>query len=172
MSAQVDPRGLMVKFIESLQRMEETIADGTIRDLAERLDTLLLLETALDVVKEHLTTTLAERMEEDEMTVTGVGIVRRRPRSSTTWIDDTSKTRLYDDVIRAVIHKIAVDPMTGEVHPPLSNTVRATFEMLQKVFSFGADPKAAFRKELGLSPDDYRAKRMTGWTVDMEEETL
>jgi hypothetical protein len=59
--------------------------------------------------------------------------------------------------------------MTGEVHPALSNAIRETFNLLDSSFSFGADPKTGFRKNLGLQPDEYRSKRRTGFSIGIEE---
>jgi hypothetical protein len=111
-------------------------------------------------------------MEADTETITGVGVLTRKKRTSSAWLDDDARDRMYDDAARAIIQKVAIDPMTGEVHPPLANAVRETWRLVQESFSLGADPKAGFRKVLGLQPDIYRSKYATGFTVAITEETL
>jgi hypothetical protein len=148
------------------------ITDCTMPEMARRLDLIQRIQTACAMLTDEITEILAGSMEDDTVTIAGVGNIVRRRKTSSTWLDDAAKERMYDDAVRAIIARVAVDPMTGEVHPPLANTVREAWGLITESFSIGADPKTGFRKLLGLQTDMYRAKRTTGYTVSITEETL
>lgn len=165
-----DPSVTLAKALKSLEGIDpNNVAEGTTPDLARRLDLLHRLTTATRLLQDEIVESLSASMEEDTMTITGVGQVVRKPKFSSTWIDDDSRERMFDDAVRSIIKKVALDKMTGEVHPALSNAVRETFNLLEASFSIGADPKAGFRKQLGLQSDEYRAKRRTGYSIAIEE---
>jgi hypothetical protein len=143
----------------------ESLTEGTLPELAQRLDMCQSLTSVLKYMTDALQEDIAARMEDDSTTITGVGVVQRKAKTSSTWIDDTSRERMMEDSIRAIIRRVAVDPATGEMHAPLANVAREVWRLTQDSFSFTADPKSAFRKVLGLAPDEYRSKRVTGYTV-------
>jgi hypothetical protein len=165
-----DPSVTLAKALKSLEGIDPTlVSEGTPPELARRLDLLYRLSSATRLLQEEIVESLSSSMEDDSMVIAGVGNVVRKPKFSSTWIDDSSRERMFDDAIRAIIRKVAIDPMTGEVHPALSNAIRETFNLLDSSFSFGADPKTGFRKNLGLQPDEYRSKRRTGFSIGIEE---
>lgn len=144
----------------------DEVSEGSLDDLATRLDLVARTVSQLKVISDILTEDIASRME-DDTAITGVGVLQRKSRSSSTWIDDTSRERMMDDTISAIIRRVAVDPATGEVHQPLANTAREVWRITQDAFSFTPDPKVAFRKVLGLTPDEYRSKRLSGYTISI-----
>jgi hypothetical protein len=144
----------------------------TTEELAQRLNLCKRLISVLAASADAMSEDLAGRMEADDVTLTGVGRLLRKPRYSSTWLDDDARERMYDDAIRAIIQRTCTDPATGEVHQPLAQTAREVWRLTTESFSFVADPKSAFRKTLGLAPDTYRSKRVTGFSVAIEEETL
>jgi hypothetical protein len=147
----------------------ESLTEGTLQELAKRLDLCYSLTSALKYMTDEIQEDIAARMETDSTEIQGVGLVQRKPRTSSTWIDDSSRERMMEDAISAIIQRVAVDPATGEMHRPLANAAREVWRLTQDAFSFTADPKTAFRKVLGLAPDEYRAKRVTGYTVTITE---
>lgn len=147
-------------------------SEGAFADLAHRLAVVKGTITLLQEVADTITASVASDMESDTVTVSGVGVLTRKPRYSSTWVDDDARERMFDDAVREIIHQVATDPMTGEVHGPLANAVRQAWALTLESFSLGADPKAAFRKKLGLQPDTYRSRYVTGHTVTIGEETL
>lgn len=168
-----DPSVALAKVLKNLESITPTaIAEGTPSDLARRLDLLYRLSSATRLLQDEIVETLSASMEDDSMVIAGVGNVVRKPKFSSTWLNDDSREQMFDDAVRAIIKKVALDKMTGEVHPALSNAVRETFNLLDSAFSFGADPKAGFRKQLGLAPDEYRSKRRTGFSIGIEETGL
>lgn len=161
---------LLVDVVGVLEMITPDAAtDGTLAELTQRLDLCNRISSQIRVLTDALQEDIASRMEEDVASIAGIGIVQRKPRTSSTWIDDTSKERMMDDAISAIIRKVAVDPASGEIHGPLANVAREVWRLTQDAFSFTADPKAAFKKVLGLAPDEYRAKRVTGYTVTITE---
>lgn len=167
-----DPTQSLTATLDTLAKLDETITDSDIREISYRLKLAYAIQDESRRVIEMISEHLAPSMEDDEMTITGVGTLARRPRYSSTWLNDSSREEMYADAITAIVRRVATDPMTGEVHPPLNKTVREAWKLILEVFSFSADPKVAFRKTLGLQPDEYRAKRKIGHTVTIKEETL
>lgn len=145
---------------------------GSVPELAANLEAIQRIIAVARDIEYNLTETLVAAMEADTVEVSGIGRVNRKARTSSQWIDDESRDRMFDDATRAMIQRLAIDPMTGEVHPPLANTVRETVRLVQESFSISGDPKAGFRKVLGLQPDEYRSKYVTGWSVAIEQETI
>lgn len=165
-----DPSATLAKALKSLGGLDpNTISEGTPPDLARRLDLLNRISVTARALVDEIVETLSASMEEDSIVIAGIGNVVRKPKFSSTWIHEDSREQMFDDAVRAIIQKVALDKMTGEVHPALSNAVRETFNLLDSAFSFGADPKTGFRKNLGLQADIYRAKRRTGYSIAIEE---
>lgn len=146
--------------------------DAPLDELARRFSLVQQSITRLRDISDEITESLAASMEDDQMTIAGVGVFTRKKRTSSSWMTDDSRENMYDDAVRAIIGKVAIDPMTGEVHPPLANAVRQTWNLVTEAFSIGADPKAAFRKSLGLDPSIYRSKYATGYQITIGEETI
>lgn len=166
-----DPSTTLAKTLKSLERIDPiTISEGTPSDLARRLDLLSRLVSFCRLLQEEITESLSASMEEDTLSIAGVGNVVRKPKYSSTWLNDDSREQMFDDAIRVIVQKLATDKMTGEVHPALSNAIRETYNLLDSSFSFGADPKTGFRKQLGLQADEYRSKRRTGFSIAIEGE--
>lgn len=149
----------------------DEVTEGTTAQVAHRLSAIREAIAVLRDADDLLSDDLAARMEDDQVVITGVGSLRRKARTSSTWIDDSSRERMMEDAIRAIIQETCVDPATGEIHGPLAQVARTVWRLTHDSFSITADPKVAFRRALGLSPDDYRAKRVTGYTISIEQET-
>lgn len=168
-----EPDAALAAALDTLRGFDRAqLTEGTVRDLSHRLNLCNVITTWAKDYADELAESLAATMEDDVQTITGVGVVTRKKRTSSAWIDDDARERMLDDTARALIEKVAVDPMTGEVHPPLANATREVFRLVQEAFSFVAEPKAGFRKSLGLQPDLYRTKYTTGYTVTISEETV
>lgn len=170
-----DPRAELATVLEALQRLrqsqngDEEMVFMTLNELVATFDLAQRVIIETRQIADDLNEAIASRMESDSESIEGIGVVLRKPKTSSTWIDDTSRERMMDDAISAIVRRVAVDPATGEMHAPLANAAREVWRLTQDAFSFTADPKAAFRKVLGLAPDEYRAKRVTGYTVTITE---
>lgn len=165
-----EPATLLADMVSALQTMTlETATDGTLTELAQRLDLCYRIAAQVREITDALQDDIASRMEDDTTSIAGIGVVQRKARTSSTWIDDTSRERMMDDAIGAIIRRVAIDPASGEIHGPLANVAREVWRLTQESFSIGADPKAGFRKVLKLAPDEYRSKRITGYTIAITE---
>jgi hypothetical protein len=168
-----DPRKALGGALEYLMAITpDGLTGNTLDEVSQNYSLLLEIRQVTNELIDQCAELIAASMEDDVMTIAGVGRMVRKPRTSSTWLTDDSKENMMDDAITAIIRRVAVDPSTGEVHPPLANTARETFRLMQDAFSIGADPKLAFRKVLGLQPDEYRAKRTTGYQITIEQETI
>lgn len=159
-----DPTSILSEVLMYLERLPDP-TEGTLDEVARRLDIAEQAKYLLDDMIDGLGIEIAERMESDTQIIAGIGQFTRRPKESSVWKDETSRERMIDDAKRAIAQKVARDPMTGELLPPLVMVARETFDMIEAAFSLGAQPKAAFRKSLGLQPEDYRNKYRSGYTV-------
>jgi len=166
----INPRATLEKALTAIQTVRPNdITEGTLTELGERLMALYTIQSETRLLIEELTETIGLSMESDTMSIDGVGKVVRKPRFSSTWIDDASRERMMEDATRSIIKKLAVDRATGEIHSGLAQTIRETVSFIEASFSIGADPKTGFRKQLGLATDEYRAKRQTGFSLAIEE---
>jgi len=150
----------------------DDLTDGTTAETARRLSLLQDIISTAQILTDSLTEDIAARMENDQMVIAGIGQLVRKRRTSSAWLDDSARERMHDDAVHEIIKRVALDPMTGEIHPPLANTTREVWRLVNESFSIGADPKAGFRKVLGLQPDMYRSKYTTGYSVTIEQEKL
>jgi hypothetical protein len=167
MTTTTDPTALFGQILGLLETLPDP-TDGTFDEVARRLDIADQIRLVLDDLIAGLQMEIAERMEDDTQVIAGIGQFTRRPKESSVWKDETSRERMFDDAKRAIAQKVARDPMTGELLSPLVMVARETFDLMEQVFSLGAQPKAAFKKALGLQPDEYRIKSRSGYTVKID----
>lgn len=144
----------------------DSVSEGLLPELAQRLDIIDTVLAALGIMREALTIELAARMEADEIEVPGVGYLTRIERTSSgTWKYDGAREQMFSDLKGALASRLAVDPATGEVNPALRRLITLTVDEMLEAISVG-NPKAAFRKRYGLDPHDYRtAGDVTGYKV-------
>lgn len=162
-----DPTNDLRLALHTLEQLPDP-TQGTMSEVAQRLDVAQQIQQVLADLTDALQMEVAERMETDSQVIAGIGQFTRRAKQSSTWRDDTSRERMFDDVKRALAQKVARDPMTGEILPPLVMVARETFDLIEACFSLGADPKAGFRKSLGLQPDEYRSKSTSGYSIKID----
>ena len=162
-----DPTRILSEVLTFLERLPDP-TDGTLEEVARRLDIADQISYVLTDLIGGLQIEIADRMEDDTQIIAGIGQFVRRPKESSVWKDETARERMLDDAKRAIAQKVARDPMTGELLPPLVMVARETFDMIEATFSLGAQPKAAFKKALGLQPDEYRIKSRSGYTVKID----
>jgi len=162
-----DPTETLSQMLSVLERLPDP-SDGSLSEVARRLDLADQIQMIISDICSGLQMEIAERMEDDTQIIAGIGQFTRRRRESSTWIDDTSRAQMLDDAKRAIAQRVARDPQTGEIIMPLAQVARETFDLMEESFSLGAQPKAGFRKRLGLQPDDYRARSSSGYTVKID----
>jgi hypothetical protein len=162
-----EPTTMLRDILWKLERIVDP-TDASLNEVARRLDLVDQITLILNDLTVALQMDIAERMEDDTQVIAGIGQFVRRKKESSVWKDETSRERMFDDAKRAIAQKVARDPMTGEIMMPLVQVARETFDLIEESFSLGAQPKAAFRKRLGLQPDEYRVRSTTGYTVRID----
>lgn len=163
----IEPTDLLRRILSELETMMDP-ADGPIDEIARRLDLADQIQSVLSDLLLGLQMEIAERMETDSQVIAGIGQFTRRAKESSTWKDESSRERMFEDAKRAIAQRLARDPQTGEIIQPLAQIAKETFDLIEASFSLGAQPKTAFRKTLGLQPDEYRIRSTSGYSVKID----
>lgn len=165
-----DPTDLLRASLASLEEIDlAQSSEGSLEELARRIDLIQQSEALLRAFRDEISELLGSGMEADEIPVDGLGLLRRKARLSSSWLGDESRERMHSDALMAIVNRVATDPSSGEIHANLARVAAETWRLTSDAFSLGADPKAAFRKVLGLNPDEYRTRRITGYTVTVSD---
>lgn len=173
---ELDPSDLADKWIESAAALlvdvdVDAAATGDVVAVARRLAALRRALTAARLIEQALTDALADNMDGDRMTVPGVGAIERAVKLSTTWIDDTSRERLLDDLRSTITGSVARDRRTGEIDPGLRSVADDAIRALYRACSISPKSPSTMRREVGIDLDEYQARRRSGWRVVIDEET-
>lgn len=166
-SVGAEPTDLLRRILSDLETMADP-SEGPIDEIARRLDLADQIQMLISELLAGLQMEIAERMEADTQVIAGIGQFTRRAKESSTWRDESSRERMFDDAKRAIAQRLARDPQTGEIIQPLAQIAREAFDLIEASFSLGAQPKTAFRKTLGLQPDEYRIRSSSGFTVKID----
>ena len=95
-----DPSVTLAKALKSLESIKPTlVSEGTPPDLARRLDLLYRLSSATRLLQDEIVEALSASMEDDSMVIAGIGNVVRKPKFSSTWLNDDSREQMFDDAI-------------------------------------------------------------------------
>lgn len=143
---------------------------GSLDDLAVRLRDLHKITKICKDIIGLIEQRVAGEMTAKEMNLPGVAYPTRERKTSESWVDkDTSRDKMLEDGISAIVRIVAVNRETGEILDDRAKTSREVWKLVCDSFSIGADPKKAFREVLGLDPSDYRNKDTTGYKITVEE---
>lgn len=153
-------------------------SEGTVDDLARRLDQLLRAQTVLTKIRDEVEQTLIDSMEDDAV-LTGVGMVRRTPKtSSAKWRDSDSKSRLRDALQVAIADKIAeeasLDPLTGVIDDERRTIVAGVGRLVagQTLDAFGAGIGGILvgaQARYGVWLNEYKTEgEITGYKVEID----
>lgn len=142
------------------RRLESALLDGSLAELAVRLDMVDALAAVVNGLASVLADDVAERMEHDRVAVTGVGFLEREPRLSVSWDHAAARS-----AARAhLLDRLSVDRFTGEVRDDWRLVAEDAWMFVTRTFSLGA-PKRVLWEELGADVDEYRAVTRVGWKV-------
>lgn len=143
-------------------------ADGTIDDLARRLDLIERIQAVLREMHEHVTETLIAEME-DETVLTGSGMLRRvERRGSSKWNDDDAADRMRSDIVRAIADDIALDVATGEMDPMKRNVASAAVSSLLADLGKSWRLLVAGQRRLGVWENEYKTSGAVTYRVELE----
>lgn len=157
-------------------------AEGTVDDLARRLDMAHRARSVLVKIIDEVEATLVDSMEDDTV-LTGVGMVRRVPRKGhAKWRDSDSQSRLRDALQVAIADKIAdevsLDPLTGVVDVEKRTTVAGVGRLVagQTLDAFGAsvgNVLVTAQRRFGVWLSDYKTEPETnGYKVEIDSPLL
>lgn len=160
--------------LTALTQPPETPAEdprvGSLEDLALRLRDLHEIVKASRALIGLIEERAVGQMSAKEMNLPGIAYLTRERKTSGSWVDkDTSREKMFEDGIGAIVRIVAVNKETGEILDDRAQASRETWKLVTESFSIGADPKKAFREVLGLDPSEYRNKDTTGYTIKLEE---
>lgn len=140
----------------------DDLLDGTLADLAGRLDTCDRIVRVIESLAGDLAETIAERMETDETEVEGLGWLVRQRRQSVSWDHEAARA-----AVRGwLLDRLSVDRFSGEVRDDWRLIADETWTFVQRILGFGT-PKRPFTTECGFDVDEFRAVTPAGWRVDV-----
>jgi hypothetical protein len=131
-------------------------SEGTLADVARRLDAALRIRNAADLIANECEQRLVDDMDTDGLTVAGVGLVTRQEVKRSSWRDDAASSRFREDVARAIVDDIALDPATGELDAVKRNIARATMSLAMDVLPSFQGLRSGMARHIGIDLGDYR----------------
>lgn len=151
----------IVTAIAELTEGMDDSTNGTLADVARRLDLADQLKLAAQQIIDQTTESMTDRMEQPTYALSGVGLFCKKSSKRSAWATDRSAKEFRRDVFAsAERHALdavnAVDRETGEIDPLMKAAVRNVTSILdESLMSFSNVKKNAWR-ELDLTEDDYR----------------
>ena len=146
--------------------VDVSLPDVSLVDRARLLVACDRLNMILNGLGSVLNDALAANMEADQVEVPGVGWLDRQERKGKAWRDEDSRDRMLSDLSAAIVRLVAAHPMTGEIDPGARNVAQNAVGLVLDSLSIG-DTKAAFRRRLGLNPEDYKRETVNGYKVSV-----
>ena len=160
-----DPMADLVNALRSLSDLQVTIEEGTLADLAGRLDVLQVIAKLVGDLTAQVQMLCAERMEYDQERFDGIGWLVREYKYSTAgsdWQGARDAARIE------IATRVARNPETGEIIPGIRSAVHDALQLMEHCMSVGA-PKQGFREVLGLDLDAFMKRQPAGYKVTIKE---
>lgn len=133
-----------------------TWTEGTLFDLAMRLERVKALKAHMTEVETWLELSLAERMETDEVPIPGVGLLKRSRASRSVWKFEHSAQQMREDLAKCVANEVALDVATGEFDEMKRNVVLAAMRVAYDAIPSFSNLKVAGQRRLNIHIWDYR----------------
>jgi hypothetical protein len=153
----VDPAAsLFGAMVELRATAPNAWTEGPVADLALRLDRVVTLHHMLAEIQSWLELALAESMEDDDISLRGIGVLHREEQTRSSWKHAHSGEQLREDLAVAVASNVALDVATGEVDPMKRNVALHALRTAYEAIPSFSSLKVAGRKKLGLKISDYR----------------
>jgi hypothetical protein len=163
----IDPGTVVLTALAELRGIPaDDWTEGPVFDRTMRLDRALgLIELLQDVVRD-IELSLIDSMEEDELVVPAIGVLKREEKSTSSWRDGDAGRRMREDLASAVAAEVALDVATGELDPMKRNVAMAALRVAYDAIPSFSSLKVAGRQRLGLDIGDYR-RISTYYTVTL-----
>lgn len=162
----------MEQIYESLRLLLDTpladACDGTVEDLVTRLDAVGRISRVAAELKDALSLTLLDQVNDDSMVIPGVGLLHRVP------IGGTKVRKGATDLLRerlpvAVAARVGTDPYSGEIsHARRDGAADAVRLVIATCSITASSLKLSAKEALGLDPEDY-VQENTGHKIVIEQ---
>jgi hypothetical protein len=155
--ADMDPTATSAAILDSLEATPRgSWTEGPFDDVARRFALLTRVTAVVNELLGDLNDQLVASMEDDTMTVPGVGVLAREKVTRSTWKDKTASADLRENLVTNVARVVAQDVGTGDVDPVKRNiAIHAVKTALAAIPSFDKLTQAG-AKALGMRISDYR----------------
>lgn len=151
----------MVNTIDLIGEQADTSDEGTLVELARRLDLAEQLKLSAQQVIDTVTESLVDRMETDQVVIAGVGLLRRKNSPRSVWSSVDAGRRFRSDVLYAVRQRAAIDPQTGEISEVAVEATQRAMEIINQALPAFSSIKVEARPLLDIDVNDYRT---TEWS--------
>lgn len=153
----VEPAAILLGQVAEIQGIApDTWTEGTVSEVALRLDRVEYLIAKLNEISGWLETVLTESMEEDAFELPGIGLFHRQEKKRSTWRYKHSGEQLRNDLAAAVAADVSMDVATGELDPLKRNIALATMRAAYEAIPSFSSINVPGRKRFGLDLEDYR----------------
>ena len=164
----VEPGAIVLGYLAELRGIKpDAWTEGTLFDLAMRLDRVSAAEALLHEIRGWLETVLAESMDADEVPVPGIGVARRTEAKRSTWRYPEAGEQMREDLSVAVAKEVSLDVATGEMDPMKRNVALHALRVAYEAIPSFSSLKVAGQRRLRLKLGDYRSFE-TYYTVKIE----
>jgi len=166
----IDPGTVVLTAMAELRGVpSDAWTDGPVFDRTVRLDRALAMIELLNDAIRDIELSLIDSMDEDELTIPAIGLLKREEKSTSTWRDGDAGRRMREHLAAAVAAEIALDVATGELDPMKRNVAMATMRAAYDAIPSFSSLKVAGRQRLGIDVGDYR-RTSTYYTVTLVRE--
>jgi hypothetical protein len=153
----IDPGSVVLVAMAELRGIPaDAWTDGPVFDRTVRLDRALAMIDLLNDAIRDIELSLIDSMEEDELVVPAIGVLKREEKSTSSWRDGDAGRRMREDLASAVAAEVALDVATGELDQMKRNVAMATMRAAYEAIPSFSSLKVAGRTRLGLDIGDYR----------------
>lgn len=164
-----DPDSLLTALLLLVHRLDtpaQKVLDGTLGELARRLEQVQAVTLHLTRLASDLSDDLGARMETDVVEAADGLWLTREAKTSVRWDAD----RVHADVRSAILRRLGLDRASGEMRSDWQTIASDALVLWQRAFSTGS-PKVgkdgALRADFGLDPDDYRTSSPAGFKITL-----
>jgi len=136
---------------------------GSRTDLVERLAALQSITSMVPHIRAAHEKALAELMERDDETIAGMEVHRTRPLTNT-WTGP-----MVDDARRAVLRRLAVNEVTGEIDEQRYEVLARGWEAAARCFRQGGDTvRLTALDSYAFNARDYRSQTPGPWKIHVD----
>tara|TARA_R110000823_G_scaffold1464_1_gene5666 strand:- start:7191 stop:7703 length:513 start_codon:yes stop_codon:yes gene_type:complete len=157
----------MANTIELIGKEADHSDEGTLDELARRLDLAEQLKMSAQQIIDMTNESLVDRMETDQVVIAGVGLLRRKSSQRSVWASKDAGQRFRSDVLYAIRTRASIDPETGEINEVAVSATQRAMELINQALPAFSSIKVEARPLLDIDVKDYRT---TQWSNNIQIE--